>query len=193
MPANYHSATSQGHTLPGHLIYEQHTFEGSIIDFNIESSSGLVTIAPSICNDGKTLAVSAEAGGSTSQFPPETPWKYYIKVLVDDPVPPDWIARFYSDGDCSGSFVDVVAVGREGGLPDLQYQDNQLSSCIVKKGYKAKAYNDANYTGRKMEFGKDPYQGRANCKYTSEGHMKFTYFPSKMNDSITSIYCELDP
>jgi hypothetical protein len=181
-----------GHDLPGKRFSNRHTFLGPILEYEVERQEGLLIVEPSCCADAKTLEVTVSVAGSSGQHPPETPWFYAVKVLVEEPAPGEWIARFFENGNLTGESIDITALGDTGGLKELNSLDNDISSCLVKPGFKAIAYNGPDYSNRKMIFSKDPYPGRANCKITSEGNMAFTYFPSKMNDSISSIRCERD-
>ena len=186
-------ASAMGHDLPGKRFSNTHSFLGPIISYQVERMEGLLIVEPNRCADGNSLEVTVSVGGSTGQHPPETPWFYAVSVLVEEPEPGEWIARFFENGNRTGESIDITAVGSTGGLKSLTLLDNELSSCLVKPGYKAIAYNGPDYSGRKMIFSKDPYPGRANYKITRDGYMAFTYFPDKINDSISSIRCERDP
>jgi hypothetical protein len=190
MPQIQRTAFSQGNDLPGKIVTRTHTFNGPILAYLDGGRQHNCDASPTIA--GNILNVSIQVFGSTSQFPPETPWEYSINVAVDEPAKV-WIARFYNSGNLRGDYVDITDLGKEGGIRSLTYLDDDICSCIVKAGYKAIAFNGENYSGRKMVFGKEPQPGRANYKPRADGHMSFTDFPSSMRNSITSIYCALDP
>jgi hypothetical protein len=108
-----------------------------------------------------------------------------------------WIAKFYTKGDLTGTYVEITAVGRENGYPDLSVfhgVNNEFSSAEVKPGYRARAFTDLNYTGSELRLDRDPQHGRANYIPGPDGIMRFTFFPNSrdfpFNDKISSIYCE---
>jgi hypothetical protein len=106
-----------------------------------------------------------------------------------------WIARFYTQGDLTGTYLEINSTGKTGGYPDLPSSvNNEFSSAEVKPGYRARAFTNLNYTGQELRLDKDPQFGRANYKPGPDGIMRFTYFPDSaefpFNDTISSIYCE---
>jgi len=108
-----------------------------------------------------------------------------------------WIARFHTQGDLTGGYVEITAVGSASGYPDLSVvggANNEFSSAEVKPGYRARAFTDLNYSGLQLRLDRDPQYGRANYIPGPDGIMRFTLFPNSrdfpFNDTISSIYCE---
>ncbi len=108
----------------------------------------------------------------------------------------NWYAKFYEDGNLSGSSLEIKGLGKENGYPNLSVQglNNTFSSARVMPGYRVRAFTDLNYTGQELRLDKDPQFGRANYIPGADGVMEFTYFADsdgfRFNDTISSIYCE---
>ena len=107
-----------------------------------------------------------------------------------------WIARFYTNGDLSGRVLEISSEGKESGYQDLSDVElnNEFSSAEVKPGYRARAFNDFNFTGQELRLDKNSQLGRADFIPGPDGVMRFTFFPNapdfRFNDNISSVYCE---
>lgn len=78
--------------------------------------------------------------------------------------------------ELTGGFVEITAVGPDGGYPDLSVvggANNKFSSAEVKPGYRARAFTDVNYSGLQLRLDQDPQSGRANYEPGPDGIMRF--------------------